>query len=66
MENSDDEYDSSEDERDKTKEGKGPEGTQNQDVCSQLCLTIKAGCARLVSKPDTVERELREYTPQSL
>jgi hypothetical protein len=58
LENDDEEFDSSEDERDRTREGKGGKESDFRGVCGAPCDMLAAGFGRLVSKPDPVEREL--------
>ena len=57
QEQSESEYDSSEDERDRTREGKG--GKDSEFTLTRGCYNTCGKCSRrLVSKPDLVEREL--------
>eukprot|EP01043_Picozoa_sp_COSAG02_P031715 COSAG02_NODE_2083_length_9893_cov_3.131815_8_plen_524_part_00 len=57
LEYSESEYDSSEDERDRTREGRGGKDSEFG-LMKACCSLIFRKCRRLVSKPDTIQREL--------
>lgn len=57
QENSESEYDSSEDERDRTREGRGLKDAEFN-LIKGCCKMITKVLRRFVSKPDTIQREL--------